>query len=131
MQSWNLLELETPGGTRSPIVLHSTNEARAVLIGIDPGQQLGEHQVHEYAYVVVVAGTVRIDSGSDSLEAGAGTLVRFEEKERRRVSSADGARILLILARGPGPATTGAIRGRRPASPGPPVRRRASETSGT
>ena len=102
MQSWNLLELETPGGTRSPIVLHSTNEARAVLIGIDPGQELGEHQVHENAYVVVVAGKVRIDSGSDSLEAGAGTLVRFEEKERRRVSSADGARILLILAPWPG-----------------------------
>jgi quercetin dioxygenase-like cupin family protein len=103
VQSWNLLELETPGGTRSPIVLHSTNEARAVLIGIDPGQELGEHQVHENAYVVVVAGKVRFDSGSESLEAGAGTLVRFEEKERRRVSSADGARILLILAPWPGP----------------------------
>ena len=34
MQSWNLLELETPEGSRSPIVLHSTEDARAVLIGL-------------------------------------------------------------------------------------------------
>ena len=102
MQSWNLLELETPSGTRSPIVMHSTDEARAVLIGIAPGQELGDHQVHERAYVVVVDGQVQIDAGGDSLEAGPGTLVRFEEKERRRVSSADGARLLLLLAPWPG-----------------------------
>lgn len=103
MQSWNLLQLETPGGTRSPIVLHSTEEARAVLIGIAPGQALGDHQVHEHAYIVVVEGRLQIDSGHDSLEAGPGTLVRFEEKERRRVSSPDGARLLMILAPWPGP----------------------------
>jgi quercetin dioxygenase-like cupin family protein len=103
VQSWNLLELETPGGTRSPIVLHSTDEARAVLIRIDPGQELGDHQVHERAYFIVVEGQVRIESGTDSLEAAAGTLVRFEERERRRVSSAGGAHLLLILAPWPGP----------------------------
>ena len=102
MQSWNLPELETPGGTRSPIVLHSTNEARAVLIGIDPGQELGDHQVHEHAYLVVVEGRVQIEASGETLEAGPGTLVRFEEKERHRVSSANGARVLLILAPWPG-----------------------------
>jgi quercetin dioxygenase-like cupin family protein len=102
VQSWNLAELETPGGTRSPIVLHSTAEARAVLIGLAPGQALGDHQVHENAYIVVVDGRVQIDAAGDSLEAGPGTLVRFEEKERRRVSSADGARLLLLLAPWPG-----------------------------
>jgi quercetin dioxygenase-like cupin family protein len=102
VQSWNLLELETPGGTRSPIVLHSTDEARAVLIGINPGQELGDHQVHENAYVVVVDGRVQIEAGGEKLEAGPGTLVRFEEKERHRVSSAEGARVLLILAPWPG-----------------------------
>jgi quercetin dioxygenase-like cupin family protein len=102
VQSWNLLELETPGGTRSPIVLHSTDEARAVLIGINPRQELGDHQVHENAYVVVVDGRVQIAAGGERLEAGPGTLVRFEEKERHRVSSAEGARVLLILAPWPG-----------------------------
>jgi quercetin dioxygenase-like cupin family protein len=102
VQSWNLPELELPGGTRSPIVLHSTDEARAVLIGLDPGQALGEHQVHENAYMVVIEGRVQVGSGTETVDAGAGTLIRFEEKERHRVSSVDGARILLILAPWPG-----------------------------
>jgi quercetin dioxygenase-like cupin family protein len=103
VQSWNLPQLETPGGTRSPIVLHSDDEARAVLIGIHAGQELGDHQVHEHAYIVVVDGGVQISAGGESLEAGPGTLVRFEENERRRVASAEGARILMILAPWPGP----------------------------
>jgi quercetin dioxygenase-like cupin family protein len=103
VQSWNLLDLETPGGTRSPIVLHSTDEARAVLIGIGAGQEMGDHQVHEHAYVVVLAGRVRIEAGGEALDAGPGTLVRFEENERRRVSSAEGGRILLLLPPGPAP----------------------------
>jgi quercetin dioxygenase-like cupin family protein len=103
VQSWKLRELETAGGTRSPIVLHSTDEARAVLIGIDPGQELGDHQVHEHAYLVVVDGRVQVEAGGERLEAGPGTLVRFEEKERHRVSSPEGARVLMILAPWPGP----------------------------
>jgi quercetin dioxygenase-like cupin family protein len=103
VQSWNLRELETAGGTRSPIVLHSTDEARAVLIGIDPGQELGDHQVHEHAYLVVVDGRVQVEAAGERLEAGPGTLVRFEEKERHRVSSPQGARVLMILAPWPGP----------------------------
>lgn len=109
MQSWNLLELETPEGSRSPIVLHSTEDARAVLIGLNPGQELGDHQVHENAYMVVVAGEVDVASGGESVTAGPGTLFRFEAKERHRVSSEEGARILLLLAPWPGP---GHYRGR-------------------
>jgi len=103
VQSWNLLAIETAGGTRSPIVLHSTDEARAVLIGIDPGQELGQHQVHEHAYLLVLDGRARIEAGNDSLDAERGTLVRLEENERRRVSSDEGARLLLLLAPWPGP----------------------------
>ena len=103
MQSWNLLDLETPEGSRSPIVLHSTEDARAVLIGLNPGQKLGDHQVHENAYMVVVDGGVEVQSGGESVQAEAGTLVRFEANERHRVSSQDGARILLLFAPWPGP----------------------------
>lgn len=103
MQSWNLLDLETPGGTRSPIVLHSTDEARAVVIGLNPGQELGDHQVHEHAYLVIVEGRVQIEAGDETVEAAPGTFVRFERKERHRVSSAQGARVLMILAPWPAP----------------------------
>jgi quercetin dioxygenase-like cupin family protein len=102
MQSWKLHEINTRGGTRSPVVLHSTDEARAVLIGIEPGQQLGDHQVKERAWLTVIEGNVRIEAAGHAMEAGAGTLLRFEADERRSVSSDAGAKILLLLAPWPG-----------------------------
>jgi len=103
VQTWNLLEIETPDGSRSPVVLHSDNEARAVLIALQPGQELGDHEVKEAALLAVVDGRVRVDAAGDSIEAGAGTLFRFEPEERRAVSSSEGARLLLVLAPWPGP----------------------------
>jgi quercetin dioxygenase-like cupin family protein len=103
VQSWNLSSIETEGGSRSPVVLHSDNDVRAVLIGLDPGQELGDHQVKENAFLVVVEGTVRIEAGGETLTAEAGTLARFDPEERHAVSSAGGARLLLLLAPWPGP----------------------------
>jgi quercetin dioxygenase-like cupin family protein len=102
VRSWSLNEIETPEGSRSPVVLCSGEEGRAVLIGLEPGQQLGDHQVKESAFLVVLNGTARIEAGDASVEAGPGTLVTFEPDERRSVASTDGARILLLLAPWPG-----------------------------
>jgi quercetin dioxygenase-like cupin family protein len=103
VRSWNLHDIDTPGGSRSPVVLDSDEAARAVLIGLDPGQELGEHQVKEHAFVLVVDGSVRIDSGGESLDAQPGTLFTFEPDERHTVATSEGARILLFLAPWPGP----------------------------
>jgi quercetin dioxygenase-like cupin family protein len=102
VQSWNLNEIDTPGGSRSPVVLDSKDEARAVLIRLDPGQALGDHQVHERSWIVVLEGTVRIASGGESVDAGPGFLAWVEAGERRSISTEDGARILLLLAPWPG-----------------------------
>jgi quercetin dioxygenase-like cupin family protein len=102
VQSWDLNAIETPGGSRSPVVLHSEEEARAVLVGLEPGQELGDHQVKEHAWLLVTEGSVQVESGGESLEAGAGTLLHFEPDERRSVSARDGARIVLLLAPWPG-----------------------------
>jgi quercetin dioxygenase-like cupin family protein len=102
VQRWNLLDLDAPDGTRDPIVLHSDDEARAVLIVLQPGQSLGDHQVKENAWITVVDGTVHLTAGSESTEAGPGTLVRFEPDERHALRSESGARILLVLAPWPG-----------------------------
>jgi quercetin dioxygenase-like cupin family protein len=102
VETWRLPEIETPSGTRSPVVLMSENEARAVLVGLDPGQELGDHQVKEHAWVLVVNGTARIRSGGEVVDAPAGTLVHFEPDERRSVSSEGGAKVLLLLAPWPG-----------------------------
>ncbi len=102
MQSWNLREIEAPGGTRSPVVLRSDEAARAVLIALEPGQELGDHQVKEYALVAVVDGSIRVLSGGETVEGGTGCLFSFDADERRSISTADGARILLVLAPWPG-----------------------------
>ena len=103
MRSWALSEIETPGGSRSPVVLHTEAEARAVLVGLEPGQELGDHQVKEHMWVLVVDGRVRVESSGESVEAGPGTLVHFEPDERHSVSAPDGgARLLLLLAPWPG-----------------------------
>ena len=102
MRSWRLPEIETPDGSRSPVVLHSSDEGRAVLIGLLPGQELGDHQVKEHAFLVVVDGSARIEAGGEQLEADAGTMVAFDPDERRVVASDSGAKILLMLAPWPG-----------------------------
>ena len=103
MRSWDLLDIETPDGSRSPVVLSSEEEARAVLIGLKPGQELGDHQVKEHAYLMVVDGSARVSAGAETVEGKAGSLFHFEPDERHAVSSESGARLLLLLAPWPGP----------------------------
>jgi quercetin dioxygenase-like cupin family protein len=102
MQSWNLREIETPGGSRSPVILRSDNAARAVLISLEPGQALGDHQVKERALVSIVDGRARVEAGGESIDAEPGSFFSFDADERRSISTDTGARILLILAPWPG-----------------------------
>ncbi len=108
VRHWKLNEIETPDGSRSPVVLHSLEgESRVVLIGLDPGQELGEHQVKESAFVLVVDGRVRVDAGDETIDAGAGELFRFDPDERhcgdrRRRRTAD-APARALARRGPLP----------------------------
>lgn len=102
MQRWDLIALDAPEGTRDPIVLHSDDGARAVLIVLSPGQSLGEHQVKENAWITVLDGEVEITAGSETVTAGRGTLARFEPDERHSLLSVGGARVLLLLAPWPG-----------------------------
>jgi quercetin dioxygenase-like cupin family protein len=99
VQHWNLQDVEAS----TPAVLHSRDgEGRVVLISLMPGDELGEHEVREAAFVLVVEGEARIDSGDESVDARAGELFRFEPHERRTVATASGARLLLVLAPWPG-----------------------------
>ena len=68
MRSWNLTELDAPAGTRDPIVLETADGTRAVMLAIAPGQELREHEVKERAWVTVVEGRARFESGGESIE---------------------------------------------------------------
>jgi quercetin dioxygenase-like cupin family protein len=102
VRSWDLLDIDAPDGTRDPVVLESRDDARAVLIAISPGQELGDHQVKERAWLVVVDGSVEIVAGDDREKCGVGTLAMFDPNERHAISSANGARVLMLLAPWPG-----------------------------
>jgi len=102
VQSWNLREIDTPGGSRSPVVLRSDETARAVLVALEPGQALGDHQVKERALVSVVDGSVRVESGGKTIEGETGCFFSFDADERRSISTETGARILLVLSPWPG-----------------------------
>jgi quercetin dioxygenase-like cupin family protein len=103
VQHWNVKELTAPDGSRSPEVLHSQEgESRVVAIHLQAGQELGDHQVKEAALLVVVDGQVRVEAGDESVDAGAGTVFRFEPDERHAVAADGDARVLLVLAPWPG-----------------------------
>ena len=103
MQHWKLYEIETPDGSRSPVVLHSAvGESRVVLIALQPEQELRDHEVKEAALVLVVSGEARVEAGGEAVRAVAGDLFRFDPSERHAVSSEGGARLLLTLAPWPG-----------------------------
>ncbi len=78
-------------------MLHS-GDARAIVLRLDPGQTLGDHQVRERAWLTVVEGAVDVVVGEVRTSASVGTLVMFDPCERHSVTSVDGARLLLLLA---------------------------------
>ena len=102
MQTWDLLSVHAPNGTRDPLVLHSDDGARAVLIVLSPGQELGEHQVKENAWVTVLDGDIQLTCGTETISGGPGLTARFEPDERHTLRSETGARVLLLLAPWPG-----------------------------
>ena len=54
MQHWDLRSLEV--APHQPEVLQSQGEGRSIVIQLPAGEALGEHQVHERAWLVVVDG---------------------------------------------------------------------------
>ena len=101
MQSWDVREIEVPEGTRLAAVLETVDGARAIIIRLAPGEELGDHQVRERAWLMVVEGAARIVAGDDVVEAGPGALLTFEPGERHSVASVSGARIVMILSSWP------------------------------
>ena len=87
-----------------PRVLFSSPECRAVVIDLQRGDELGDHQVRERAVVEVVAGRVSIESSGETAECESGTLVTFDPGEHHSVHAITDARLLLLLA--PWPAAT-------------------------
>ena len=74
----------------APVVLDSENEGRAIVIQLPAGERLQEHQVHERAWLLVIAGAITIsDANGAGTEGPLGFLAEFDPNERREVRAAE------------------------------------------
>jgi quercetin dioxygenase-like cupin family protein len=98
---WHVPSIDATG-KREPRVLFSRPECRAVVIDLQTGETMGEHQVHENAIIHVASGRLRVTSGGSDAECPAGTLVHLGPRERHAVYALETSRILILLAPWPG-----------------------------
>ncbi|HEY8001123.1 MAG TPA: cupin domain-containing protein [Solirubrobacterales bacterium] len=101
METWQIDALEVD--RHHPQVLSSDDEGRAIVLELPAGERLGEHQVHERAWLLVVSGAVEIsEPGGEPITGGPGLLAIFNPNERHEVAATSDARLLLVLSPWPG-----------------------------
>lgn len=75
-----------------------------------PHERLDDHQVHERAWVTVLAGEVEIaSSAGQRVVGGPGLVVEFAPNERHAVHARTDTRLLLLLTPWPGIGHAGAL----------------------
>lgn len=107
MKSWEVTALDV--APRAPQILSTTAEARTIAIDLPAGERMQEHEVHERAFLVVVAGEVEVGGDGSARACGPGTLVEFDPRERHDVLARSHARLLLLLTPWPGDGHPGAM----------------------
>lgn len=102
MDSWDVTTIDTE--PHKPTVLRSDDgAARAIAINLPAGDKLGDHEVHEHAYLVVVDGEIEIEDGSGTASGGPGFVAHWTPHERHEVRATQDSRFVLFLAPWPGP----------------------------
>jgi quercetin dioxygenase-like cupin family protein len=108
MQSWDLKRVEVE--PHQPQILASAEDARTIVLDLPAGEELQEHEVHERARLVVVAGEVEVTTAAGAaVSAAAGHLFEFDPGERHTVSARADSRLLLVLTPWPGDGHPGAM----------------------
>jgi quercetin dioxygenase-like cupin family protein len=100
METWDIRALAIE--PHQPKVLRSDDETRAIAIQLPAGEELGEHQVHERAYLLVADGEIEVSGDEGAVSGGPGFLSHFEPGERHTVRAISDARLVLVLAPWPG-----------------------------
>ncbi len=108
MQSWDLRAVAVQ--PHEPEILASADDARTILLNLPAGEALQEHEVHERARIVLIAGEVEVSlAGGERVVAGPGHLFEFDPGERHTVAARSDALLLLILSPWPGDGHPGAM----------------------
>lgn len=108
MRSWKLDEIDLK--PRLPEILSSSSAARAIVLDLAEGEGLGDHEVHERAWVIVLSGSVQVCNGAgERTDGGPGLLVEIAPGERHEVLAISASRLLLLLTPWPGNGHPGAM----------------------
>jgi quercetin dioxygenase-like cupin family protein len=100
VQTWDVRSLEVE--PHFPIVLHSDEEGRAIVINLPAGEELQDHKVHERSWVIVVDGEIEIEGSGETVRGGAGFLAHLNPKEVNEIRAVSNARLIMVLAPWPG-----------------------------
>jgi quercetin dioxygenase-like cupin family protein len=123
VKNWNLDAIDLK--PRLPEILSSTPQARAIALDLQAGEGLGDHEVHERAWVVVIRGEIEATNGDrERVTGGPGLVLEFAPGERHAVNARSDARLLLLLTPWPGEGHPGAMTFREKLY----ARRRAAKT---
>jgi len=107
MQTWEIDKLDIE--RHQPRILSSTEAARVIALSLPAGERLQEHEVHEHALLVVVAGEVEVEADGIAKVGGPGLVAEWGPQERHEVRATSDARLLLVLAPWPGDGHPGAM----------------------
>ena len=101
MKSWDINALDVE--PHRPHIVSSSQDARAIVLHLPEGERMQDHEVHERAWVVLIAGEVEISTAAgERVAGGPGLLVEFDPCERHEVVARTDARFLLLLTPWPG-----------------------------
>lgn len=95
---------------RLPEIISSSDESRAVALDLAEGETLGDHEVHERLWIVVVSGEIEVSNAAElSARGGSGLLVELDPRERHEVRALQASRLLMLLTPWPGQGHPGAM----------------------
>ena len=108
MKSWHGLGLDLK--PRLPEILSSNEDARAVVLDLAEGEGLHEHEIHERAWLIVLAGEIEVSTAAGERAAGGvGLVIELSPRERHEVLAGANARLLMLLTPWPGRGHPGAM----------------------
>jgi len=107
MKTWDTKSLDVE--PHHPEILWTDHAARVIALNLRAGEELGEHEVHEQAFVIVVDGRIEVEANGETAAGGVGFVAQFAAHERHEVRATEDARLLLMLAPWPGDGHPGAM----------------------
>jgi quercetin dioxygenase-like cupin family protein len=101
LETWDISTLDVE--PHLPQVLRSDDEGRIIVINLPAGEELGEHQVHERSWIIVLEGEIELESSpAGNAKGGPGFLIHARPNERHEIRAVTDARLIMLLVPWPG-----------------------------